>query len=99
MAGGAVDAAAGTVRGLLGLRLLDAHQRGVAQLVAAGLDGEQRRQRHVDVLEPAVFELALDAEPGAVFFTCMMMVACGMPSNSARTTPVWPRPDRRTAGR
>ena len=44
------------------LRLLDAHQRGVAQLVDAGLNGEQRGQRHFDVLEPAVFEFALDLD-------------------------------------
>ncbi len=30
-----------------------------------GLDGEQRGQRHLDVLEPAVFQLALHAD-GAI---------------------------------
>ena len=54
----------GDGRGGLGLGLLDAHQRGVAQLVAAGLDGEQRGQRHLDVLEPAVFQFALHAQAG-----------------------------------
>ncbi len=63
MAGAGAEAAA-TVRGLLGLGLLDAHQRGVAELVAAGLDGEERGERKVDVLEPAVFEFALHAEAG-----------------------------------
>ena len=48
----------------LGLGALDAHQRGVAQLVSAGLDGEHRGQRQFDVLEPAAFELALYVEAG-----------------------------------
>src|ERR1019366_5705768 len=34
------------------------------ELVAAGLDGEQRGQRHVDVLKPAVFQLTLYAQAG-----------------------------------
>ncbi len=53
---------------LFGLGLLDAHQRGVAQLVDAGLNGEQRRQRHLDMLKPAVFQLALHANAAVAFF-------------------------------
>ena len=41
----------------LGLGALDAHQRGVAQLVAARLDGEHRGQRQLDGLEPAVLQV------------------------------------------
>ena len=56
------DATGGRRRDVANLLLLgrhDALQRGVAQLVDAALDGQQRRQRHRDVLEPAAFELAL----------------------------------------
>ena len=53
---------------LLGLGALDAHQRCVAQLVAAGLDGEHGGQRQLDVLEPAALELALHAEAGVGLF-------------------------------
>ena len=49
---------------LFGLRFLDAHQSGVAQFRRAGLDGQQRGQRHFDVLEPAVFEFTLDLDSG-----------------------------------
>ena len=53
---------------LLGLGALDAHQRGVAQLVAAGLDGEHRRGGQVDGLEPALFQLALHRQAGVSLF-------------------------------
>ncbi len=53
---------------LFGLGLLDAHQRGVAQLADAGLDRQQRRQRHLDVLEPAVFQFALHADAAVAAF-------------------------------
>ena len=49
---------------LLGLGALDAHQRGVAQLVAAGLDGEHGGSGQLDGLEPAFFEFALHGEAG-----------------------------------
>ena len=53
---------------LFGLRLLDAHQRGVAQLRRAGLNRQQRGQRHFDMLKPAVFQFALHLDPAAVRF-------------------------------
>ena len=63
---------------LLGLGLLDAHQRRVAQLVDAALNREHGGERHLDVLEPAVLEFALHADARRLHFsTCMMMVACG----------------------
>src|ERR1019366_2211764 len=46
------------------LGLLDADQRGVAQLVNARLDGENCWQRHVDVLEVPGFKLTLYADGG-----------------------------------
>ena len=58
----------GKLAHFLGLGALDAHQRGVAELVAAGLDGEDGRRGQIDRLEPAFFELALDREAGVGFF-------------------------------
>ena len=58
----------GDAADLLALGFLDAHEGGVAEFVDARLDGEDGGQRHVDVLEPAVFEFALDADGGAVHF-------------------------------
>jgi hypothetical protein len=51
-----------------GLGALDAHQSGVAELVAAGLDGEDGGRGQLDGLEPAFFELALHREAGVGFF-------------------------------
>ena len=77
----------------------DALERRVAQLVDPALDRQQRRQRQRHPLEPAALELALHAQArlpracrrvGAC--TSMMIVACGMPSFSASTTPTWPKP-------
>ncbi len=51
----------------LGLGALDAHQRGVAELVAAGLNGEDGRGGELDGLEPAFFEFALDFDAGFGF--------------------------------
>ena len=46
-----------------------------------------------DPLEPAAFELALHAQVRRPSIcTSMMIVACGMPSFSASTTPTWPKP-------
>ena len=50
------------------LGALDAHQRGVAQLVAAGLHGQHRRRGHFDRLEPPLFKLALHLDAGIGFF-------------------------------
>ncbi len=55
----APSSAAATCAHFLGFGALDAHQRGVAQLVAAGLDGEDRGGGQFDVLEPAFLQLAL----------------------------------------
>src|ERR1700723_1831322 len=66
----------GGVRGKLGggqladflrLGLLDAHQRGVAELVAAGLDGEHGWGGHFDLLEPALFEFSFDLDFSLAF--------------------------------
>ena len=57
---------AGHLGDLFLLRRHDAFERGIAQRVDAALDGQQRRQRHRQVLEPAAFELALDAQGAAV---------------------------------
>src|SRR5215469_9491544 len=43
-------------------RLFDADQRGIAQLINAGLNGEHGRSRHIDELEVPCLELALDAD-------------------------------------
>jgi len=53
---------------LLGLGLLDAHERGVTQLVDAGLNGQHGRQRHFHLLEPPVLQLALHANRAIRFF-------------------------------
>ena len=53
---------------LFGLGALDAHEGGVAELVAAGLDGEHGGEGHLDFLEPAFFEFALHLEAGLGFF-------------------------------
>src|SRR5208282_2287482 len=50
------------------LRLLDADQRGIAQLVNAGLNCEHGRQRHVDELKESRLEFALHADAGLIFF-------------------------------
>jgi len=51
----------------LGFGALDAHEGGVAEFVAAGLDGEDGGGGQVDGLEPAFFELAFDGEAGFGF--------------------------------
>ena len=80
----------GDLADFLGLGLFNSHQRGIAQLVDAALDGQHSRKGHADVLEPAVFQLTLDANRRPFTSTCMMIVECGRPINSASTTPVWP---------
>ena len=62
LAGGDRPAGGSTPADLLLLRRHDALERGVAQLVDAALDGQQRRQRHRHPLEPAALELALHAQ-------------------------------------
>src|SRR5690349_2492283 len=63
---------AGAARGgahrpdLLLFRRHDALERGVAELIDAALDGEHRRQRHGDPLEPAAFQLTLDPKPAVL---------------------------------
>ena len=52
----------------LGLGLFDAHERGVAQLAVAGLDGEHGWSGEFEMLEPAVFELAEDFKAGVGLF-------------------------------
>ena len=66
--GGHSQAFRGDAPHLFALGLLDAHQGGIAQLADARLDGEQRRQRHFHVLEPAVLQLALHADAARALF-------------------------------
>ena len=47
---------------------LDAHERGVAELCAAGLNGEYGGSGEVDQLEPAFFEFAFGLDAGFGFF-------------------------------
>src|SRR5437879_1419937 len=49
------------------LRLLDADQGGIPQLVDARLHRQHRRRRHIDNLEISRFELALHANPALTF--------------------------------
>ena len=67
--GGSPPAAA-TLPDLFLLGRHDAFQRGVAKLVDAALDGQQRRQRHADPLKPAAFELAFHAQRRRRRSTC-----------------------------
>ena len=64
----AAELGGGDAAHFFGFGALDAHERGVAQLVAAGLDGEDGGSGQLDVLEPSFFELALDFEAGVVLF-------------------------------
>ena len=56
--------AAGDTAEFLRLGALDAHQCGVAKLVAARLDRQHRGQGKLDGLEPAVFQFAFHAQAG-----------------------------------
>src|SRR5512133_4069108 len=56
VADGGGDFIPGDLAQRLVLRLLDADQSRISQLVNAGLDGEDRRKRHVHKLEVAGFE-------------------------------------------
>ena len=66
--GGGGEIGGGELLHFFGFGALDAHQRGVAELVAAGLDGEDGGGGELDGLEPAFFELAFDFEAGVGFF-------------------------------
>ena len=64
-AAGAEDCAeigGGDFAELFCLRFFDSHERGVAELGAAGLDHEHGGQGEFDVLEPAFFEFAFDGD-------------------------------------
>ena len=50
------------------LGLLDADQRGIAQLVDARLNGQHRGQRHLHILKEAALQLALHADAAVLGF-------------------------------
>ena len=57
-----------TLRSGLHLGLLDPDQRRIAQLVDARLDGQHRRQRHIDKLKEPGFQFALHPDAAAGLF-------------------------------
>ena len=52
----------GELANFLQLRALDAHEGGIAQLVAAGLDGEDSGGGQLGLLEPTFFKLSFDVK-------------------------------------
>ena len=90
---GAAGEAASTRADLFLLGRHDALERRVAKLIDAALNRQQRRQRHAPPTETSRPRAPASLEDGSArTCTSMMIVACGMPSVSASTTPVCAEP-------